>query len=156
MRSFGEMMNSECAKPGIELVSHAVLERFTFLLAALSDASCSSASPRLRVGAAHDAAVVAGLIVAELDGCLIVACNPLAALTYLRERSSIRAGLSSHVRLLIRFDRNDYDRIWTATDARRSLTSAIRIQSALRWLVLRRQGALECGSAVAERGHECD
>lgn len=100
---------------------------------ALSDVTVMEASPRLRVGAAYDVAVIAGLVAAELDGCPVEAFHPPCALAYLQERSSIRSGLSAHVRLLGRFDRDDYDRIWTLRDARRSLTSAVRIQSALRW-----------------------
>jgi hypothetical protein len=100
---------------------------------ALSDAGVTEASPRLRAGAAHDAAVVAGLIVAELDGCPLETWHPAPALAYLRERSSIRSGLSLHVRVLSCFNRNDYYRIWTHRDASRLCAGAMRIQSALRW-----------------------
>ncbi len=65
---------------------HAMLARLNVLRTALSDASCSVTSPRLRVAAAHDVAVVAGLMVAELDGgCSIETCDPRVALAYLRQ-----------------------------------------------------------------------
>ena len=126
-------MKSECTKQGIESAPHSILERLSFVRDALNDASNCVASPRLRVGAAYDVAVVAGLIVAELDGCPIQTWNVVSALAYLRERSSIRQGLSSHVHLLSRFDRGDYDRSWIEADAVRSFRSATRIWSALCW-----------------------
>lgn len=108
-------------------------DRLRFFKEAISDAAVTETSARLRVGAAHDAAVIAGFIVAELDGHPIEARHPARALAYLLEDSSIRSGLSAHVSLLSRFDRDDYDRIWTSRDASRSLTSATRIRSALCW-----------------------
>lgn len=119
-----------------------VLDRLGLLNDALSDAAVTSVSPRFRVGAAHDVAVIAGLILAELDGRPLKTWHSVPALVYLREHASVRPGLSPHVRLLSRFDRDDYVRIWTSRDASRSFTSAMRIQSALRWVLPPRARAL--------------
>lgn len=121
---------------------------------ALSDAHVTEASPRLRVGAAHDAAVIAGLIVGELDGCSLETWNPAPVLAYLGEQSSVRFGLSVHVRLLSGVNRNDYYRIWTPRDASRSCASAMRIQCALRWRLPLAARALIVSSRPSRGGPE--
>ena len=102
----------------------------------LSDASVIEASPRMRFGAAQDAAVFAAKILAIMNGHQLDQRDPIVALTYLRSCWAPRSGLTAHVRRLAQFDREDYDRCWSNVDAVRALKASCRVTTALRWLVL--------------------
>jgi hypothetical protein len=101
----------------------------------LHDASVLEVSPRFRFFAAQDAAVLAAIIIARMNGDDLGRHNLNKVFEYLRSHSLARSGLRRHVQGLGRFDRDDYDNSYrlTQADANRALVSAIRVYTALRW-----------------------
>jgi hypothetical protein len=104
----------------------------------ISDASVTEASPRLRLGAAQDIAMLAAMI---LGGPERWAAGPndgdaVGALINLRRSVARQAGLRRHVDELLRFDRGDYGSTWSHSDAARALKAARRISTSLRWRLL--------------------
>jgi hypothetical protein len=107
----------------------------------LRDASVRDVSPRCRFHAAQDAAVLATITIARIDGNGLGKRNQDEMFAYLRNHSSACTGLGRHILWLSRFDRDDYDSSYhfTHADANRALVSAVRIHTALRWMLQRQQ-----------------
>jgi hypothetical protein len=107
--------------------------------ACLRDASVCNVSPRCRIFAAQDAAVLCAVTIAHIYGNGPSKRDQSKIFVYLRNHSSAGTGLRRHIQLLSRFDRDDYDSSYELThaDANKALVSALRVHTALRWMLQR-------------------
>jgi hypothetical protein len=103
----------------------------------LSDAAVVNASPRLRICAAQDAAVLTAVLVADLHGIRVERRDRANAFAYLRSSFVACPGVSCHAARLARFDRNEFvgSVCWTRADADMALLSARRLHTLLRWML---------------------
>ena len=103
----------------------------------LSDAAVHSASPRLRICAAQDAAMLAAVLIGQLHGVRLKNQDPAAAMEFLRMCLTAFPGIERHAALLATFDRNDCDNSVSLAgiEAERALLAAKRIHTLVRWML---------------------